>query len=370
MVQSCRRIVALAFALLIVPVFANAATLSISPSNGTFETGDRFNVKVVMSANEAINAVSGELRFPTTNFAVESVSKFSSILNFWVTEPTFSNSLGKVNFEGVVLGGFQGGTGTVVTVSLRALKPGSGRIDFVSGQVLANDGQGTNVTQGTYGAGFEIVEATKQKPVDKIIEVVEEKIVKEDLSAPEIELIRKYGERAILGSSSYPKAEVVISFVNEVGVKIFILGNADEEGGFILLVPKTLKRGLYSVNAQIVQRSTGQSATSNTINIKIGNIISDISFEARIAFILLILMLIYASYRLRTYFVKNAKMKYEVSEVKDVVKKSFKILEEDIEVSKNNAKSAKDREGLSNALKDLDEAESLIIKEVKDIEKL
>ncbi|HRH25451.1 MAG TPA: cohesin domain-containing protein [Parcubacteria group bacterium] len=369
MVQSCRKVVALVTVLLLAPVFVSAATLSISPQSGSYEVGDRFTVRVVMSASEAINAVSGELKFPTSVFAIDSVSKFSSILNFWVSEPSYSNTLGKVNFEGVVLGGFQGGTGTVVTLNLRAVSVGSGRIDFVSGQVLANDGQGTNVTQGTTGANFSIVEATKPKPVEKKVEVVEE-VAKPDLAAPEIELVSKYGERAVSGISSYPKSEVVLTFVNEVGVKIFILGSTDDSGKFLLLVPKSLKRGEYSVSAQVVQKGSSYSAVSNTIKIKIGNIISDIGWGARIAFILLILALIYVSYRLRMYFVKNSKMKYEAGEVKDVVKKSFKILEEDIENSKDNAKNAKDREGLSNTLKDLSEAESVILKEIKDIEKL
>lgn len=368
MVQSWRRIATFTIVFLSLPVFVNAATLSISPSSGSFETGDRLSVRVVMSASEAINAVSGELRFPVTNFAVESVSKFSSILNFWVTEPTFSNSLGKINFEGVVLGGFQGGTGTVVTVSLRALKPGSGKIDFVSGQVLANDGQGTNVTQGTTGASFNITEATKPKPVEKVDEVVEE-VAKPELTAPEIELVKKYGEKAVSGVSSYPKSEVVMTFVNEVGVKVFILGSTDENGKFLLLVPKTLKRGEYSVSAQVAKMDSSHSGVSNTIKIKIGSIVSDIGWDARIAFIFLILMLIYVSYRMRVYFVRNNKIKYETSEAKDVVKKSFKILEQDIENSKDNSKNAKDRENLGNTLKDLGEAESLIMKEIKDIEK-
>lgn len=368
MFQSRRKIVALLAVFLLAPVLASAATLSISPQSGSYEVGDRLTVRVVMSANEAINAVSGELKFPPSMFVVDSVSKFSSILNFWVSEPSHSNTLGKINFEGVVLGGFQGGTGTVVTVTLRALNPGSGKIDFVSGQVLANDGQGTNVTQGTSGASFNITEATKPKTPEKKVEVIEE-VVKPELTAPEIEFVRRYGEKAISGTSDYSKAEVILTFVNDVGVKVFILGSTDENGKFLLLIPKTLKRGDYTVSAQVVKRDSSYSPVSNTVKIKIGNIISDIGWDARLAFILLILMLIYVYYRMRMYFIKNAKMKYETSEAKDVVKKSFKILEQDIENSKDNAKNAKDRENLSNTLKDLGEAESMIIKEIKDIEK-
>ena len=151
----------LVFVFFLAPIFVSGATLSVTPSNGTFEVGDRVPVRVLVSGGESINAISSELNIPTSIFSIESVSKAGSALNFWVSEPFYSNSTGVVKFEGVTLGGFQGNTGTVVTIYLRAIKVGSGKINFVSGQVLANDGLGTNVTQGIFGANFTINENTK-----------------------------------------------------------------------------------------------------------------------------------------------------------------------------------------------------------------
>ena len=143
------------------PLYVSAATLSVSPQSGTFEVGDKVTVRINVSSSEPVNAISGEIAFPTSILNVESVSKSGSILNFWVSEPNFSQGAGTLRFEGVTLSGFPGGTGTVVTTVLRAVKPGSGTVSFKSGQILANDGQGTDVTGNLSGATYS-VEAKKE----------------------------------------------------------------------------------------------------------------------------------------------------------------------------------------------------------------
>ena len=116
------------------PLVANAANLSISPSSGTYMVGETITVRAVISGDVPLNAISGSILFPTGIFSIQSVSKNTSILNFWVTEPSFGKGSGVVRFEGVVLGGFQGSTGTIVTISLKALKTGSGTISFQNGK--------------------------------------------------------------------------------------------------------------------------------------------------------------------------------------------------------------------------------------------
>ena len=42
-----------------------------------------------------------------------SLSESSSVINFWATQPSFSNTDGTVHFEGVILSpGFTGGRGS------------------------------------------------------------------------------------------------------------------------------------------------------------------------------------------------------------------------------------------------------------------
>jgi hypothetical protein len=142
---------ALVFAAFIVLVLfphgACADTLYLSPSDGTFGVGKTISVQVLVSSPaQAINAVSAALNFPADKLQVVSILKTSSILSLWVSEPTFSNTEGKVEFQGIVPNpGFTGRAGTLVAVSFKVLAPGAAAIKFTSGSILANDGQGTNI---------------------------------------------------------------------------------------------------------------------------------------------------------------------------------------------------------------------------------
>jgi len=126
---------------------ANAATLYISPPTGSYNVGQTFSVGVyVSSANQAMNAASGVISFPPDKLEVVSLSKSDSLFNFWVQEPAFYNTLGTINFEGIVFNpGFTGSVGKIITVSFRIKAVGSASLTFSSGSVLANDGKGTNI---------------------------------------------------------------------------------------------------------------------------------------------------------------------------------------------------------------------------------
>src|SRR3989344_5899895 len=81
-----------------------ATTLYFSPSVGSYDSNNIFSVGVYVSnPNESMNAVSALITFPKEVLEVASVSKSNSIINLWVREPSFSNSQGFVNLEGIVL---------------------------------------------------------------------------------------------------------------------------------------------------------------------------------------------------------------------------------------------------------------------------
>ncbi|OGZ31540.1 MAG: hypothetical protein A3H02_02420 [Candidatus Niyogibacteria bacterium RIFCSPLOWO2_12_FULL_41_13] len=140
----------------VLPATAEAATLYFSPSSGTHAIGAPFTVSVyISSADQAINAASGVISFPTDKLLVESISKSSSVFSLWVQEPSFSNSAGTVNFEGIVLNpGYIGSVGKVLTLNLRAKSAGLASLNFSSGSVLANDGKGTNILTSLGSASF------------------------------------------------------------------------------------------------------------------------------------------------------------------------------------------------------------------------
>ena len=86
------------------PLSTDAATLSFSPTAESYAVGSTFSVGVsVGSVDQAINAVSGVISFPWDKLEMVSLSKTGSIFSLWVQEPSFSNSVGTVSFEGIVL---------------------------------------------------------------------------------------------------------------------------------------------------------------------------------------------------------------------------------------------------------------------------
>jgi len=140
------------------PSSAEAATLYFSPSSGSYNIGDTLSVNVyISSADQAANAASGVISFPQDKLEVTSLSKSGSIFALWVQEPSFSNTLGNINFEGVVLNpGFTGATGKIITVNFKIKAGGSAILNFSSSSVLANDGKGTNILASLGNAQFNL----------------------------------------------------------------------------------------------------------------------------------------------------------------------------------------------------------------------
>jgi len=136
-----------------------AATLAISPSGGSLSVGKSISVRVIVnSSGQSINAVSGAVTFSNNLLTLTSISKSGSIVTLWAQDPTYSNSTGTASFQGVILNGYTGGSGTVVTLTFKAKAEGTASIGISSGSssVLLNDGQGTNALAGISGASFSI----------------------------------------------------------------------------------------------------------------------------------------------------------------------------------------------------------------------
>lgn len=165
---------------------ASAAELSLSKISSTTKVGDIVKVKVLVSSNQSVNAISGQIDFPRKLLQVQSLSKTGSIIGLWAVEPSYSNSTGGVSLEGVVLNGYKGNGGTVLTITFKVVAAGSGTVQIISGSVLANDGEGTNVL--TSKTGFDITTtagAVEKEPVETtvtpVVEAVVPKIAVEEL---------------------------------------------------------------------------------------------------------------------------------------------------------------------------------------------
>lgn len=126
---------------------ALAASLRFSATE-SYAIGSVLPVKVLVSteASNPLNAVSASISYPVDKLQLQSVSKTSSIISYWVEEPIFSNSNGTVSFEGLVLNpGWSGVSGQVVTLNFKVIASGTAVLNFSKASVLANDGQGTNI---------------------------------------------------------------------------------------------------------------------------------------------------------------------------------------------------------------------------------
>ncbi|MDO8558519.1 MAG: cohesin domain-containing protein [bacterium] len=142
--------------ILFLPAQAAGATLFISPATGTSAVGVNFSVSFRLnSGGVSINAAEGNLAYEPDELEVVSISKSGSIFNIWTQEPVFSNTAGSISFGGGVPSpGFNGSSGLIFTATLRLKKSVSTTLRYVSGSVLANDGQGTNVLAASQSATF------------------------------------------------------------------------------------------------------------------------------------------------------------------------------------------------------------------------
>lgn len=136
-----------------------AASLSISPSTGTFTIGSTFDVSIFLNTNEKlINAVEVSLAFPPDKLQVVSPSLGQSIIGIWTAPPSFNNQIGTINFQGVIPGGINVNNGLVSRISFRAKSVGSTVVQFLdTSKVLLHDGKGTEVLEQKTNGIFQLV---------------------------------------------------------------------------------------------------------------------------------------------------------------------------------------------------------------------
>jgi len=136
--------------------YAQSATFSVSPPEGSFRVGQKFSVAIsVHSGGSPINAAEATLNFPQDLLTVTSLSKSGSIFSLWTVEPT-SSSGGIITFAGGTPSPFSGPSGTLLTVNFKAKKQGEARVIFSGGRILAADGKGTDIFSGSSDGSYKI----------------------------------------------------------------------------------------------------------------------------------------------------------------------------------------------------------------------
>lgn len=138
----------------------SAAEIAISPSTGTYTTGQTFTATVQTNPqSKNVNAVEATLQFDSTKLSVTSVSKTGSAFSLWTTEPTFSNTAGTIEFGGGSPTPFSTRS-TLISVTFRVLAEGEGTVRVSKGSVLAADGLGTDVYTGAVNGTYTLTKAT------------------------------------------------------------------------------------------------------------------------------------------------------------------------------------------------------------------
>lgn len=146
------------------------ATLFLSPGTGDYKVNKSFIVKVMVNSGggtAGINAAEGVINYDPSYVMVSKVSDTNSIFKLWTTDPTFSNTDGKITFGGGAPGSYKGSAGEIFNITFTPKKSGVADVRFSAGIVLAADGKGTNVFGGFGHGKYTISEEAEavQKPV-------------------------------------------------------------------------------------------------------------------------------------------------------------------------------------------------------------
>ncbi len=133
---------------------ANAASIYITPDKATLGVNELSGATIyINSTNKSVNNVEGTITFDPSTTQIESIISNDSIISLWIEQPTFSNTTGKVTFNGGIPNpGYTGASGKIARIIFRTKKSGTGSFSFSSASVRANDGLGTDITETKNGA--------------------------------------------------------------------------------------------------------------------------------------------------------------------------------------------------------------------------
>lgn len=139
----------------------NDTVLYISPhSSTTLKVGDSADMDVRINTKTAINTVGATIKFPEDLLEVVGISKADSFLDLWTEDTTIKESTGEIHFSGGTLtAGGLSGIGTIVTLTVKAKKPGAVEMYFKDAQIFAADGRGTEVPSNKRVFAFTIPES-------------------------------------------------------------------------------------------------------------------------------------------------------------------------------------------------------------------
>lgn len=259
----------------LLPLIASAqASLFVSPREGTYEVGDLFSVLVKMNTGGSdINAAVAQLNFDNAKLEVESMGYARSIFTLWTEEPRFSNEGGTIRFSGGIPNpGYNGASGSIVRITFRPKAVGGAPVVFLSGNVLANDGKGTNILDGMQGGVYTIrARSTGVKPAPvppAPSEAPKETKAVQGLPAPRITdwpAILEEGIGLTVRGIGYPDTKIVVFFQHGSEEPVVEQGFSGADGRFKITYGRLPAPGLYRMWAKSVDEKGIASSLSEIV---------------------------------------------------------------------------------------------------------
>lgn len=142
------------------------AVIFFTPSGSTvLPLRETVDVDVQVTTKIPLNAVGATMIFPMDSLEIVGISKKKSFLDLWTEDIIIRSETGEVVFSGGTLaqGGLIG-SGTVLTMTLRAKKAGEATLELRNTQALAGDGKGTAIQHVARSLTFTIPEVAISAP--------------------------------------------------------------------------------------------------------------------------------------------------------------------------------------------------------------
>jgi len=167
-------------------VSVQAAEFFLDAESLEVGVGETFEITAYLNTqDDDINAVEGAVTFPEDLLDVVEVREGSSIVSFWIEDPSVV-SKGVVAFSGITPGGFAGARGKIVSVVFETKKEGVGTIGFENMIALINDGKATLAS--TTVSPLRLSVTSTADPKDLEIFAVEEDKAPPEIFIPTISL--------------------------------------------------------------------------------------------------------------------------------------------------------------------------------------
>ncbi|MEK7173743.1 MAG: cohesin domain-containing protein [Patescibacteria group bacterium] len=233
----------------------HGATLSLSPSAGTFVVGSTFDVTLVLDTNNTdINAVAVFLSFPPEKLQVVSSTAGKSVVSLWSVPPRFNNREGTLELQGVITGGLNASNALITTITFRIKSTGTSIIKIGdASRVLRNDGAGTDYLQHRENSLYTLILPPPAGPF-----VVSETHPKQD---------QWYKDPNVSLAWSFPEEEAVDGYSYLInGLPVDIPDNISE-GGSQSVVYQNISNGISYFHVKALRGGVWGGTTHFAVNI-------------------------------------------------------------------------------------------------------